>query len=138
MHLFRLKSPIFRLLPSAASFKTQLRLIIVATLIGVMLVAANGLGYPKQTPPIGKISMKAVSWKLVKELAEPDAGLTRHRVTVVNPADQTVIASGVTDRSGLVEFEIPEGTYTLLGAGDEPQKVRVQAGQTAKFKLIVH
>jgi hypothetical protein len=120
------------------SAKAQFGLLVGAALMAILLANATGYGYLQQTPPIGKISMKAVSWPLAKKLAEPDAGLRGRKVTVLNPADQTVIASGTTDRAGLIEFEIPQGTYTLLGASDEPQKVQVQAGQTVKFKLIVH
>ena len=92
----------------------------------------------QQTPPNGKILMKAVSWKLVKKLAEPDAGLKGHKVELLDPLERTVVASGTTDNTGVIEFEIPPGTYTLIGASDEPQVVQVQAGQTDKFKLIVH
>jgi hypothetical protein len=120
------------------STKAQCGLLVGAILIAIMLANATGYSYLQQTPPIGKISMKAVSWPLAKKLAEPDAGLRGHKVSVLNPADQTVIASGTTNRSGLIELEIPQGTYTLLGASDEPQRVHVKAGQTTKFKLIVH
>jgi hypothetical protein len=120
------------------SVKAQFVWLVAATLMAILLANATGYGYLRQTPPIGKISVKTVSWPLVKKLAEQDAGLRGHRVTVLNPADQTVIASAITGRSGLIEFEIPQGTYTLLGASDEPQEVQVKAGQTTKFKLIVH
>jgi hypothetical protein len=77
-------------------------------------------------PPNGKISVQAVSWTLVQKLAEPDAGLSGHKVTILNRADRSVIASGTTDSSGIVEFDVPQGTYTLLGASDEPQSVRAK------------
>jgi hypothetical protein len=134
----RVQSSNFPLTWFLRSVKPHVGLLVGATLMAILLANATGHGYLQQTPPIGKISMKAVSWPLVKKLAEPDAGLRGHKVTVLNPADQTVIASGTTDRSGLIEFEIPQGTYTLLGASDEPQRVQVKAGQTTKFKLIVH
>jgi hypothetical protein len=73
----------------------------------ILLVYATGYSYLEQSPPNGKISMKAVSWKLVKKLAEPDAGLSGHQVTIMNPADRSVIASGTTNESGLIEFELP-------------------------------
>jgi hypothetical protein len=104
----------------------------------VLLVDGTGCSYLQRTPPNGKISVQAVSWKLVKKLAEPNAGLSGHKVTILNPVDQSVIASGITDKSGIVEFEVPQGTYTLVGASDEPQSVQVQAGQTVSFKLVVH
>ena len=106
--------------------------------IVVMLVDATGCSYLQRTPPNGKISVQAISWHLVKKLAEPNAGLSGHKVTILNPTDQSVIASGATDSSGLIEFDLPQGKYTLVGASDEPQGVQVQAGQTANFKLVVH
>ncbi len=104
----------------------------------IPLADAAGCSYLQSTPPNGKISVQAISWELVRKLAEPDAGLSGHRVTILNPEDRSVIASGTTDRSGLIGFEVPQGTYTLVGASDEPQGVQVQAGQTVRFKLVVH
>ena len=113
--------------------------LVVVTAVAVTLMAiASGYAYYEQSIQDGKISMKAISWERAKELAEPDAGLTGHKVSVVNPADQTVIAAGTTDNLGMVELEVPAGTYTLLGASDEPQTVEVEAGKESKFKLIVH
>jgi len=132
------KSSDYGLVRFLALVKVQLGLVASAALIGILLADATGHSYIHQTPPNGKISLKAVSWELVKKLAAPNAGLSGHEVAILNPADSRVIASGTTDSSGLIEFEIPPGTYTLLGASDDPQTVQVQAGQTAKFKLIVH
>jgi len=134
----RVKSSDYPLVQFLALVKVQLGLVVSAALLGILLASATGHSYSQQALPNGKISLKAVSWRLVKKLAEADAGLSGHEVTILNPADRTVIASGTTDSSGLIEFEIPPGTYTLLGASDEPETVQVQAGQTAKFKLIVH
>ena len=99
---------------------------------------AAGCSYLRSSPPDGKISVQAVSWKLVKKLAEPNAGLSGHKVSVLNPADKSVVASGTTDSTGIIEFDLPPGTYTLIGASDEPQGVQIQSGQTANFKLVVH
>ena len=104
----------------------------------ILLADAAGCSYLERTPPNGKISVQAVSWTLVKKLAEPNAGLSGHKVTILNPADRSVIASGTTDSSGIIEFEVPQGTYTLIGASDAPQSVQVQAGQTVNFKIVVH
>ena len=112
------------------------RLFLFVTVI--LLGDATGCSYLQRTPPNGKISVEAVSWKLVKKLAERDAGLSGHKVTILNPADRSVIASGTTDSSGHIEFDVSAGTYTLLGASDEPQSVQVQAGQTVNFKLVMH
>ena len=138
MHIRRIKSSTRSLVRFLVLVKVQLVLIAAAGLMGILLANTPGHSSIEQPAPNGKISMKAVSWKLVKQLAEPDAGLRGHKVTVLNPADHTVVASGITDRSGYIEFEIPEGTYTLLGASDAPETVHVQAGQMAKFKLVVH
>jgi hypothetical protein len=116
--------------------RARCRFFLLATVI--LLADAAGCSYLQRTPPTGKISVQAVSWKLVKKLAEPNAGLSGQKVTILNPADQSVIASGTTDSSGLVEFDVPPGTYTLLGASDQPQNVQVQPGQTSNFKLVVH
>src|ERR1035437_3854321 len=90
------------------------------------------------TPQNGKLEMQAVSWKLVKKLAEPDAGLTGRKVTVLNPSDKSVVATKTTDSSGIVDFDLPAGNYTLLGASDEPQSVQIQSGQTTNFKIVMH
>ncbi len=138
MHIMRAKRSDRLLIRFLPTVKVQFVLIVGAALMGILLANAPGYGSSEQAAPNGKISMEAVSWKLVKKLAEPDAGLSGHRVIVLNPTDRSVMASGTTNRSGLIEFEVPQGTYTLLGASDVPQTVQVQAGQTAKFKLIVH
>jgi Prealbumin-like fold domain len=106
--------------------------------IAILFANAAGCSYLQSSPPNGKISVQAVSWKLVQKLAEPNAGLSGHKVSVLNPADKSVVASGTTDSTGIIEFELPPGTYTLIGASDEPQSVQIQSGQTAGFKLVVH
>jgi hypothetical protein len=106
--------------------------------IAMVFASATGCSYLQSKPPDGKISVQAVSWKLVKKLAEPNAGLSGHKVTVLNPADRSVVASGTTDSSGILEFDVPPGTYTLVGASDQPQTVQVQSGQTSNFKIVVH
>jgi hypothetical protein len=106
--------------------------------MAILLGAAAGCSYLERTPPNGKISVQVVSWTLVKKLAEPNAGLSGHRVAILNPTDRSVIASGITDSSGIIEFEVPQGRYILLDASDEPQSVNVQAGQILNFKLVVH
>jgi hypothetical protein len=73
-----------------------------------------------------------------RNFAEPNAGLSGHKVSILNPADKSVVASGTTDSTGIIELDLPPGTYTLIGASDEPQSVHIQSGQTANFKLVVH
>ena len=106
--------------------------------IVLAFASASGCSYLQPAPAPGKISVQAVSWKLVKQLAEPNAGLSGHKVTVLNPADKSVVASGTTDGTGIIEFDLPPGAYTLIGASDQPQSVQVQSGQTSSFKIVVH
>jgi hypothetical protein len=108
-------------------------------LFAVVLTHAPGCSYLLGTlPPDGKISVRVISWKRAKKLAESDAGLSGRKVTILNPVDRSVIASGTTHGSGLIEFAVLGGNYILIGASDEPQAVQVQAGQTLTFKLVVH
>jgi hypothetical protein len=107
-------------------------------LFAILLATATGCSYLQSAPPNGKISVQAVSWKLVQKLAEPDAGLSGHKVSVLNPADKSVVAAGVTDSTGMIQFDLAPGTYTLVGAGDQTQSVQVQSGQTQSFKIVVH
>jgi hypothetical protein len=88
--------------------------------------------------PAGHISVKAVSWKLVKKYAEPEAGLAGHKITIIDPSDHRIVAEKLTDNLGYAMFDVPTGSYTVMGIGGEPQKVVVSPGQTVGFKLIVH
>ena len=121
----------------ASSWKDPLGLFFLLLTIS-LLEAASACSYLQPTPQNGKLEVQAVSWKLVKKLAEPDAGLTGHKVTVLNPSDKSVVATKTTDSSGIVDFDLPAGTYTLLGASDEPQSVQIQSGQTTNFKIVMH
>jgi len=88
--------------------------------------------------PTGHISVKAVSWKLVKKYAEPEAGLAGHKITIIDPSDGRVVAEKLTDNLGYAIFDVPAGSYTIMGIGGEPQNVIVSPDQTIGFKLIVH
>ena len=88
--------------------------------------------------PAGHISVKAVSWKLVKKYAEPGAGLVGHKITIIDPSNGQVVAAKSTDDLGYAIFEVPAGSYTVRGLGGEPQNVVVSPGQTVGFQLIVH
>ena len=104
-----------------------------------LLATVAGCGNLASAPPRnGRVAVEVVSWKLVRQMAEANAGLSGQKVTILNPADRTVVASGTTNSSGFIDFDLPEGTYILLGASDEPQQVEVQSGQTTKLKLVVH
>jgi hypothetical protein len=88
--------------------------------------------------PTGHISVKAVSWKLVKQYAEPEAGLAGHKITIVDPSDGRIVAEKLTDDLGYAIFDVPAGSYRVMGIGGEPHNLVVSPGQTVGFKLIVH
>src|SRR5580692_9021142 len=116
-------------------WNTPYRVFLLVT--AILLVNAAGCS-SLGSAPNGKIVVQTVSWTLVQKLAEPDAGLSGHKVSVLNLTDKSVVATGTTDSSGIIEFDVPPGTYTLLGASDEPETVQVQSGQTTNFKLVIH
>src|SRR5690348_5310118 len=74
--------------------------------------------------PTGHIQVKTVSWKLVKEYAEPGAGLVGHKITIIDPSNGQVVAEKLTDDHGYAIFDVPPGTYTVKGVGG-PQNVTV-------------
>jgi hypothetical protein len=82
--------------------------------------------------------VQVVSWPLVKKLAEPDAGLPDQKVTLLKVTDRSVIAEQFTDVYGNVLFDVPAGTYAVLGIGMGLENVTVGAGQRVKLKLVVH
>src|SRR5215471_3658706 len=88
--------------------------------------------------PPAHISVKAVSWKLVKKYAEPEAGLVGHKITIIDPSNGRVVAEKLTDKLGYAIFDVPAGTYRVKGIGGERENVVVSPGQTVGFKLIVH
>lgn len=96
-------------------------------------IAAHFL--PRQ--PTGHISVKAVSWTLVKKYAEPGAGLVGHKISIIQPSDRSIVAEKFTDKDGYAIFDLPAGAYIVLGIGAEPQKVTLQPAQTVNLKLIV-
>lgn len=90
-----------------------------------------------QAPPNGQISIVVVSWPLTKKLVVPEAGLPNHKVTLVDPADHSVIATERTGKDGTVLFDLPPGTYEVLGAGD-PRLVHLASAEQVNLKLIIH
>jgi hypothetical protein len=104
-----------------------------------LLASANSCAFSNHQS-IGRISVQVVSWPLVKKLAESDAGLPGHKVTILKSADHGLVAEKLTDTYGTVVFDVPAGTYTVLGMGfsNEPETVTVEPGQVVKLKLIVH
>jgi hypothetical protein len=73
---------------------------------------------------------------LREEREIPDAGLPGHKVTLLKLADRSVIDEKFTDVYGTVLFDVPAGTYTVLGIGMEPENVTVESGQIVNLKLV--
>jgi hypothetical protein len=88
--------------------------------------------------PKGRIVVQAVSWPLVKQLAEPNAGLPGHKVTVQSAEDSRVIAEKTTGASGVLVFDVPAGRYIVLGFGDQPETITVESGHSVSLKLVQH
>jgi hypothetical protein len=109
-----------------------LRLIGIAATLGIFNSCAL---FARQ--PTGHISVKAVSWTLVKKYAEPGAGLVGHKISIIQPSDRSIVAEKFTDKDGYAIFDLPAGAYIVLGIGAEPQKVTLQPAQTVNLKLIV-
>src|SRR5215471_17203097 len=84
--------------------------------------------------PAAHISVKAVSWQLVKKYAEPEAGLVGHKITIIDPSDGRIVGEKLTDNLGYAIFDVAAGSYTIIGLGAEPQNVVVSPGQTIGFK----
>src|ERR1700676_2639523 len=104
--------------------------------IGAITILASCAFLKRQ--PNGQISVQVVSWPLVKKLAEPDAGLPNQKVTLLKVTDRSVIAEKFTDAYGNVLFDVPAGTYTVLGIGMGFENVTVGPHQKVKLKLVVH
>jgi hypothetical protein len=88
--------------------------------------------------PDGHIAVHVVSWPLVKKLAEPDAGLAGQHVMVINAANGSVVAEKDTDASGDALFDLPPGSYQVIGVGNDRQTIDVASGATVKLKLVKH
>ena len=105
-------------------------------LIGALAILASCAFLERQ--PNGQIMVQVVSWPLVKKLAEPDAGLPNQKVTLLKVTDRSVIAEKFTDTYGNVLFDVPAGTYTVLGIGMGLENITVGPHQKVKLKLVVH
>jgi hypothetical protein len=90
--------------------------------------------------PTGRISVQVVSWPLVKKLAEPDAPLPGYKVTILKRSDHSLVDQKLTGPYGTAVFDLPAGTYSVLGIGfsNEADNVTVEAGQVVSLKLVVH
>ena len=106
--------------------------------IGIILMLAVFSGCALFHRSTGHIQVKAVSWKLVKKYAEPGAGLVGHKITIIDPSNGLVVAEKSTNDLGYAIFDVPAGSYTIMGLGGGPQNVVVSPGQTVGFQLIVH
>ena len=87
--------------------------------------------------PTGQIIVQVVSWPLVKELAEPNAGLPDQTIPLRRVQDQRLVTEQITDSSGILVFKLPAGDYLVQGVG-QMERVNVQAGQIVRLKLIKH
>src|SRR5271154_5472147 len=109
--------------------------------IGAVAMLASAISCASLShQPTGRISVQVVSWPLVKKLAEPDAGLPGYKVTILKPSDNSLVAEKLTGPYGIAAFDLPAGTYRVLGVGfsNEPDNVTVEAGQVASLKLVMH
>jgi hypothetical protein len=101
--------------------------------MALIVSAGCGLFTPK-----GQIEVQLVSWPLVKQLAEPNAGLAGQSVTVRRAADRKLIAEQTTDTSGILVFKVPAGSYVVQSLGNQSELVTVGADQVVRLKLIEH
>jgi hypothetical protein len=134
-----LKTPCWELLLGVASLASGSRVKHVhlfgclPALILALLFAGCALFTPK-----GQIEVQVVSWPLVKQLAEPDAGLAGQTVLVQKAGNLELVAKKTTDASGLLVFEVPAGNYVVRGIGNQSETVTVGAKQVVRLKLIEH
>ena|ERR1700730_9220562 len=89
---------------------------IVGAVTLISLIAGCALFNPQ---PKGQIVVQMVSWPLVKKMANPDADLPGHKVTLQSAEDHSLIAEKTTDASGILVFDVPPGRYIVLGIGDQ-------------------
>jgi hypothetical protein len=109
------------------SIKRLLGLTLMLLVVGCALFSSKG-----------QIVVQVVSWPLVKQLAEPAAGLAGQTVTVQTVEDHRLIAEKTTGTSGILIFEVPAGHYIVHGIGNQAQMVTVESGQAVNLKLIEH
>jgi len=109
------------------------------SIVGAIMLISLANGCALFSPqPKGQIVVQVVSWPLVKKLAEPDAGLPGHRVTVQRAEDHSVLAEKTTDASGILVFDVPAGRYIVLGVSDQPETITVESGRSVNLKLVQH
>jgi hypothetical protein len=59
-----------------------------------------------------------------------EARLVGHKITIVDASDGRIVAEKLTDDLGYAMFDVPAGSYKVMGVGGEPQNVLVSPGQT--------
>src|SRR5580693_437391 len=97
------------------------------SVVGVMTLTFFVNGCALFSPqPKGQIVVQVISWPLVKKLAERDAGLPGHIVSVQSAEDHSVIAEKTTDASGILVFDVPAGRYIVAGASGQAETVVVE------------
>jgi len=107
----------------------------IASLFAVAI--ASGCGSMNRHQTNGQISIFVVSWPLTKKLVVQEAGLPDHKVTLVDPSNSSVVATEFTRQDGTVLFDLPPGTYEILGAGD-PTTVYLNPAEHVNLKLVIH
>jgi hypothetical protein len=100
-----------------------------------LMLLAEGCGLFAR--PQGQIEVQLVSWPLVKQLAEPNAGLAGQTVFVQRASDRKLIAEQTTDATGILLFQVPAGSYVVHGL-NQSEAVRVEANQVVRLKWVEH
>jgi hypothetical protein len=75
---------------------------------------------------------------LVKQLAEPNAGLGGQTIKVQSAEDHSLVAEKTTDSSGILVFKVPAGSYIVHGIGNQAETVNVESGRSISLKLVQH
>jgi hypothetical protein len=117
----------------------QSRPTLLLSIFGAIMLIPLANGCALFSPqPKGQIVVQVISWPLVKKLAERDAGLPGHIVSVQSAEDHSVIAEKTTDASGILVFDVPAGRYIVAGASGQAETVVVESGGSVHLKLVQH
>jgi hypothetical protein len=115
------------------SLRTYRLPLMMTAMMLVSLVSGCALFRPK-----GEISVQVVSWPLVKQWAEPDAGFPGQKVTVESAEDHRLVAEKTTGASGVLMFKVPPGSYIVRSISNQSEIVTVESGQLVRLKLVAH
>jgi hypothetical protein len=114
------------------TYRPPLMPLIITAMMLVSFTSGCALIRPK-----GEISVQVVSWPLVKQWAEPNAGLPGQKVTVLSAKDHRFVAEKTTDASGVLMFKVPPGSY-IVRVSNQSEAVMVKSGQLVRLKLVAH